>query len=165
MKNHKSTELSCLGILTFTQMAGPPKFWHVYCWHAYCFSMKFLNMCKPRTTIYFLRFGPPGFISCGSGLECLPSWLGMVDSKCKLVHVIRNFIANKTCYFSPNKLLFLSWHVIKSLFSQFCLFQNAIFHKMFQLRFWNCKPIFLTFHWLQHFFFRCGYLLEMVFAS
>ena len=34
-------------------------------------------------------------------------------------------------------------HIISSLFSHFCLFQNAILHKMLKLGFWNFKPIFL----------------------
>ena len=34
-------------------------------------------------------------------------------------------------------------HIISPLFSQFCLFQNAILHKMLKLRSWNFKPIFL----------------------
>ena len=34
-------------------------------------------------------------------------------------------------------------HIISSLFSHFCLFQNAILHKMLKLGFWNFKPTFL----------------------
>ena len=46
------------------------------------------------------------------------------------------------------------FHIIRSIFSHFCLFQNAILHKILQLGFWNFKPFFseCSFHWLQHFF-------------
>ena len=43
-------------------------------------------------------------------------------------------------------------HIISSFFCHFCLFQNTILHKMLKLGFWNFKPIFLWFHWLQYFF-------------
>ena len=46
----------------------------------------------------------------------------------------------------PNKLPFYLNslpHIISSLFRQFCLFQNAILHKMLKVGFWNLKPIFL----------------------
>ena len=39
-------------------------------------------------------------------------------------------------------------HIISSLLSHFCLFQNAILHKMFKLGFWNFKPIFLRMQFL-----------------
>ena len=55
-------------------------FWYVYCCNVYIFSGKFLNVCKPRTTTYPLwQPGPPGLAFYGSGLACLPSWLGMVN--------------------------------------------------------------------------------------
>ena len=45
------------------------------------FSGKFLNVCKPRTTTYPLwQPGLPGLAFYGSGLACLPSWLGMVNA-------------------------------------------------------------------------------------
>ena len=43
-------------------------------------------------------------------------------------------------------------HIISSLLCHFCLLQNTILHKMLKLGFWNFKPIFLWFHWLQFFF-------------
>ena len=44
------------------------------------FSTRFLNMYMPRTTFYLLWWAyPPGLAFHGSGLACLPSWLGMVN--------------------------------------------------------------------------------------
>ena len=41
---------------------------------------KFLDVRMPRTTTYPLwRPGPPGLTFYGSGLACLPSWVGMVN--------------------------------------------------------------------------------------
>ena len=37
-------------------------------------------ICKPRTILFLLwRAGPPGLIFYGSGLACLPSWMGMMN--------------------------------------------------------------------------------------
>ena len=56
-------------------------FWHVYCSHIYFFSARLLSMCKPRTTFHLpWRTGPHGLTFHGSGLECLPRWLGMVNA-------------------------------------------------------------------------------------
>ena len=43
-------------------------------------------------------------------------------------------------------------HIIRYLFSHFCLFQNAVLHKMLKLSFSKFKLIFLRmqFCWLQH---------------
>ena len=42
---------------------------------------KFLDVRMPRTTTYPLwRPGPPGLTFYGSGLACLPSWVGMVNA-------------------------------------------------------------------------------------
>ena len=41
----------------------------------------YIFIYKPRTTLYpFWQPGPPGLTFYGSGLECLPSWLGMVNA-------------------------------------------------------------------------------------
>ena len=78
------------------------------------FSGKFLNVCKPRTTSNPLwQPGPPGLAFYGSGLACLPSWLGMVNA-------IRNFFGDEIC--CPTKLPFYLGsllHIISSLFSHF----------------------------------------------
>ena len=76
------------------------------------------------------------------------------DAECRLVwfHANRNFLANEIYHFqgSPtNKFHFhlcSPLHIISSLFSHLCLFQNAILHKMLKLGFWNFKPFFL---WMQ----------------
>ena len=64
------------------------------------FSGKFLNVCKPRTTLYPLwQPGPTGLTFYGSELTCLQAgW----DGDCRLVlfHVIKNFLANEICHFS-----------------------------------------------------------------
>ena len=45
-------------------------------------------------------------------------------------------------------------HIISSLFSHLCLFQNDILYNMLKLGFWNLILFFweCSFHWLQHFF-------------
>ena len=77
INNCKSAESFCLDIL-FTQIIGLLKFWHIYCCHVYLFSVRYLNMCKPRA-IFFLLWGtgPPALAFYGSGPACLSSWLGM----------------------------------------------------------------------------------------
>ena len=73
MKNCKSTESFCLSILTIYTNDWSP-FWHFYCYHVFFSSTRFLNMCKPRT-------GWPTWIDIlWSGLACLPSWLGMMNT-------------------------------------------------------------------------------------
>ena len=52
----------------FTQMICALKFWYVYCCHVF-FSMKFLNVSKPRATFYLVWWaGPPGLGLYESGL-------------------------------------------------------------------------------------------------
>ena len=55
----------------------------------------------------------------------------------------------------------ISFHIISSLFSLFCLFQNAILHKMLKLGFWNFRPIFLRiqFSLVATFFLDTSYLV------
>ena len=64
------------------------------------------------------------------------------DCECRLTrfHPIRNFLANDIYHFSR---LSHQTGCLFNLLSQFCLFQNAILHKMLKLGFWNFKPIFL----------------------
>ena len=60
----------------------------------------YIFIYKPRTTLYpFWQPGPPGLTFYGSGLECLPSWLGMVNADW-LFHTIKNFLANEIYHFS-----------------------------------------------------------------
>ena len=81
MKNCKSTESFCISII-FTQMIRSLKLWHVHCCHVYFFcSARFLNMCKPRTTIHLFCWAcPPGLAFYGSVVKCLLSWIGMVNA-------------------------------------------------------------------------------------
>ena len=62
----------------FTQMTG--LIFDMFTAAMFFFSEKFLNVCKPRTTYPFWQPGPPGLAFYGSGLACLPSWLGMVNT-------------------------------------------------------------------------------------
>ena len=79
-KNCKSTESFCRSILAIYTNDWSA-FWYVYCCYVYFFSGKFLNVCKPRTTLYRLwQTGPHGLPFYGSGIACLPSWLGMVNA-------------------------------------------------------------------------------------
>ena len=90
------------------------------------FSGKFLNVCKPRTTLYPLwQPGPTGLAFYGSELTCLQAgW----DGDCRLVlfHVIKKFSCKWNLSFfmavPPNRLPFYlgsMLHIISSLFSNF----------------------------------------------
>ena len=80
-----------------------------------------------------------------SGLASLPSWHRMMNAG--------SFGSIRSEIFSQMKfIIFLGClsfylgspvHIISSFFSHFCLFQNAILHKMLKLGFWNVKLIFL----------------------
>ena len=97
-------------------------------------SVKLLCMCKPRT----------GWLTL---IGILWKWASkptklVGDGECRLTrfHSIRNFLANDIYHFSR---LSHQTGCLFNLLSQFCLFQNAILHKMLKLGFWNFKPIFL----------------------
>ena len=102
-------------------------------------------MCKPRT-------GWPTSIRILRKWATKPAELAG-DGECRLTwfHPTRNFLANEISLFSRlyHQTGCLSFylgsplHIISSLFSHFCLFQNAILHKMLKLGFWNFKPTFL----------------------
>ena len=106
--------------------------------------MKFLDMCKPIT----------GWLN---STEILWKWASKPtelagDDVCRLTrfHPIRNFLCKLNFSFfkavSSNRLSFYlrnPRHIISSLLGHFCLFQNAISHKMLKLGFFSCKPIFL----------------------
>ena len=150
MKNCKSAKSFCLSILTIYTNDCPHKFWHVYCWHVYFFSVKFLNMCKPRTAFHLLIWaGPSGLASYGSGPGCLLSWLGMVNADLLGSSNQKSSYKWNLSFFKAvprnNLHFYLSslFQKISSLFNHFCLFQNAILHKMLKLGFLNFKPIFL----------------------
>ena len=79
-KNCKSRESFCRRILAIYANDWST-FWYVYCCYVYFFVCgKSLDLRMPRTTTYPLwRPGPPGLTFYGSGLACLPSWVGMVN--------------------------------------------------------------------------------------
>ena len=131
-------------------------------------SARFLNMCKPRASWSTL------IDILWSGLACLPSkldmmntvWLGSIPSEIffQVKFSILKAVSSKRLPFYLGRTL----HAVTSLFSHFCLFQNAILHKMLKLRFWNFKPIFLRmeFSLVATFLFSSfGYLFELIFAS
>ena len=140
------------------------------------FYVRFLNMHKQRTPFYFLwRAGPPWLLLYGSRLAllkkkkkkkkkkrlaCLPSWMGMMNAVWSL-SFFKAVPPNRCSTYLGSTL-----HIISSIFSHFCLFQNAILNKMLKLGFWNFQPIFLRMQlWLQHFFSSFCYLSDLIFAS
>ena len=100
----------------------------------FLFSVRFLNMCKPRADW-----------PTSTGVLCKTAKLAG-NGECRLTwfHPIRNFLANEICLFSRlSHQTGSPLHIASSLFSLLCLFQNVILHKMLGLGFWNFKPIFL----------------------
>ena len=84
IKFWKSTESFCLSILTiyandFTQMNLLKV--HIFTAAMFFFSMRFLNVCKPRTTFHLLWWAGWSMLAFyGCGPASLLSWLGMVDA-------------------------------------------------------------------------------------
>ena len=144
MKNSKNTKSFCLSILT-------------NCCQGY-FFLSFPKMCKLRTTLYLVwSAGPPG-------LQLYGWWkLARFGSMWLEIFSQMKFITFLVCPTSQAS----SFHIISSLFSHFCLFQNAILHKMLKLGLWNFKPFFseCSFYWLQHFYSGSGYLFKLIFES
>ena len=155
MKNYKSTESLCFSFL-FTQMIGLLfdmllSFLLLFLFLLFYFFAGFVNMCKPRTVFYLLsRAGPPGLAYYGSGLVCFRAgwgcWMHDGSVLCDLVkvHWKWNLLFFKVV--PPNRLplcLRNPPRIMSSLFSLFCLLQNAILHKMLKVEFWNFKPLFL----------------------
>ena len=107
-------------------------------------SARFLNMWKPRTCC------PTSTDILGSGLACLPRWLGMMNtgwlvSTRSEISLQMTFIKFKVV--PSNRLPFYlasPLHVIRSLFSQKC----------WSLGFEAFSPFFseFSFHWLQPLF-------------
>ena len=133
-------------------MIGPLKFLHVYCCQVYFISVRFLNNCMPRKTVYLLwQAGLPGLAFCGGALARLltywDDWAKCTRAGSVLCgHSISckwnlPFFHQKGCLFYLSNLL----HIINPLFSHFCSFQNAIFHKMLKPGFWAFKVMFLSF--------------------
>ena len=108
-----STELFCRSILAIYTNDWSNA-WHVYCWYPYFFSEKFLNVSKPTATTS----------PYGSGLACLPSWVGMVNAAWPCSMRAEFFLQMKFIVFQgcPSKLLFYLGsllHIISFLFSHF----------------------------------------------
>ena len=149
MKDCKSAESFCISII-FTQMICSLKLWYIYCCHVYffCFA-RFLNMCKPRTIIYlFCRACLPGLAFYGSVVKYLLSRIGMVNAGW-LTSIYQKFSCEWNLSFfkavPPVMLPFYlgsPLHLISSLFSHFCLYQNSIPHKMLKLGFEILSPFF-----------------------
>ena len=109
------------------------------------FSDRILNKCQPKTTFYLLWWdGPSGWAFYGRRLSCLLNWLGemvgadWLDSIRSETFLQMKFIRTTFFKVPPNRLPFYLGsllHKISSLFMHFCLFQNVIFHKTFELRF------------------------------
>ena len=92
-------------------------------------------------------------------------WLGSIRSE---IFLLIKFIFFQGCPITCPFYLGSPLHVISSLFSHFCLFQNANLRKITKLGFWNFKSIFLRiqFSLVATFFFSSfGYMFEVIFAS
>ena len=134
----QNTESFCLSILTTYTSDSSTKVLTCLLLPCIFFSTRFLNMCEAIIC---------SFIGWPTGIGILWKWTSTLkkvacDGECRLawLHVIRNFLLNEIYDFLK---LFLGLHlyldsllkIISSLFSHFCLFQNAILHKILKLRF------------------------------
>ena len=136
MKSCKNRESFCLSILIFTQIIGPP--FDMFTDAMFIFSsVRFLNLCKSRT-------------SWSTLIGILWKWASKLTQLAGFVPSDHKFSCEWNLSFFkavPTKrlLFYLSnpLHIMNSLFSHFCLFQNAVLHKMLSLGFWNFKPIFV----------------------
>ena len=90
-------------------------------------------------------------------IAILWKWTSMLielpwDGECRRAwfHVIRNFLTSEIFHFSrlftKHAAVLLEQHQL--LIQPLLLFQNAIFHKILKLGFWNFKPIFLRMQFL-----------------
>ena len=161
--------------LLFTQMLGPFTFCHVLL-RKLSFSARFLIMCKPRVQFYLIWWADlPRLNLYGSGPSHLLSWLEMVkvvwlgSRWSELFLQVKSFFQAAPLKGCPTYMASLL-HRSSSLFSIFCLFLNAIMHKMLKSGFRSFKPIFVShafevlspyfsessFFWLQQFFSSCG---------
>ena len=124
----------------------------------YFFSARYLNIRKPRRTLYLLWRMEWHFMELASMLTELA---GDVTSRLARFHVIQHVLANEIYYFlrlfhQTGCFLYLGspLHIISSLLCKFYLFQNAILHKKLKLGLFIFWINFLcSFHWLQHFLF------------
>ena len=140
------------------------------------FSVRFLNMCKPRTTFHLLWWTwPSGLTFYGGGAAYLLSWIGMANagwlgSMRSEIFFQMKFTIFQGC--STKEDAFLSGQPTpcnQLLTPYFCLFRNTILHKMLKLGFWNFKPFFLRMQisLVAAFFFffsSFSHLFEWIFA-
>ena len=139
MKNCKITESFCLSMLTINTNDWF-FFWHVY-WAAIFIFCKIPICASLEHYSLFLR--------AGKGLTSLPSWLGIVNGGWLGSMRSKFFLQMKFIFFKavrPDRLPFYlgsPLHIMNSLFTQFCSFQNDVLLKMFKLGYWNFKLIFL----------------------
>ena len=146
-------------------MTGPP----FPCYHVYFFFCEIHKYVQVKNRLVHLNWH---FMEWASMLTKLA---GYDEYRLARFHPIRNFLANEIYHFQgcPIKQAaflpaFLPLHVISSLFSHFCLFQNANLRKITKLGFWNFKSIFLRiqFSLVATFFLSSfGYMFELIFAS
>ena len=131
------------------------------------FSVRFLNMCQPRTT-FCLHSGPSVLAFYGSGTRYLLSWLGMVNagwlnSKQSEIFLQMEFIIFQDFFY----IAFLPGQ--SAPYNRFLVQPLLFSHKMLKLRFWNFKSVFLRmqFSLVAAIFFYSSFshLFELIFAS
>ena len=91
------------------------------------FCGKFLNVFKPRTTTYPLwQSCPPGLTFYGSGLACLPSWVGMVNAGWPCSMQSEMFLEMELLLFQgcPTKLIFCLGNLLHIISFLFCHFRS-----------------------------------------
>ena len=143
VKSCKSRESFCLSIVTiYTNDCST--FWHVYWCHVYFFFCEIPIYVQTKNRLAHLDqdFTEVSYQGCRA---CWGWWM-----QADLVPSDQKFSCKWNLSFSKavpsNRLSFYlgsPLHIISSLFSHFCLFQNAILHKMLKLGLWNFKPTFL----------------------
>ena len=103
-------------------------------------SARFLDMWKPRTTFYFLwRAIPPGLVfmevdqhsyQAGWGWWMQAGSVPWDQIFSSMIFIMFQGCPTRQTAYLPRKPA----HIISSLFSHFCLFQNAILHKNVEVR-------------------------------
>ena len=143
MKSCKSRESFCLSILTIYTNDWST-FWHVYWCHVYfffCEIPKYMQT-KNRLAHFDWDFMEVGWQVCWAywgwwmQADTIPSDLKF---SCKWnLSFFKAVPSNRLSFYLGSPL-----QIISFLFSHFCLFQNAILHKMVKLGFLSFKSIFL----------------------
>ena len=113
-------------------------FWHVYWYHVYSYFYEIPKNVQAKNRLAHLDWNFMKWANKATGLA------GNGEPRLTRFHPIRNLSFFKAA--PSDRLPFylgIPLHVISSLFSHFCLFQNAIFRKLLEPGFWNFKPIFL----------------------